>query len=38
MLDGSENNIVYKEINKLLTKLKDENLDELNSDIEIVDN
>jgi len=38
MLDGSEDDMVYEEIDKLLKELENENLDELDSDIEIVDN
>ena len=36
MLDGSEDDMVYEEIDKLLEELENENLDELDSDIEIV--
>jgi hypothetical protein len=36
MLDGSEDDMVYEEIDKLLEELENENLDELDSDTEIV--
>ena len=36
MLDGSEDEMVYEEIDKLLEELENENLDELDSDTEIV--
>jgi len=38
MLDGSEDDIVYEEIDKLIAKYEKENLDELDNDIEIVKN
>ncbi len=38
MLNRSEDNIVYEEIDKLIAKYKKENLDELNNDIEIIEN
>ncbi len=38
MLDGSEDDMVYEEIDKLLAKLEKKNLDELDDETEIVDN
>ena len=38
MLDGSEDDMVYEEIDKLLAELEKENLDELDDETEIVDN
>src|SRR5436305_14092429 len=38
MLNGSEDDIVYEEIDKLLAELEKENLDELDDETEIVDN
>ena len=38
MLYGSENDMVYEEIDKLLKEFENENLDKLDSDTEIVDN
>jgi hypothetical protein len=38
MLDGSEDDMVYEEIDKLLAEFENENLEELDSDNEIVDN
>jgi hypothetical protein len=38
MLDGSEDDMVYEEIDKLITEFEDENLDELDDSTEIVDN
>lgn len=36
MLDGSEDDIVYEEIDKLIAEYEKENLDELEDDVEIV--
>ncbi|PKY42040.1 hypothetical protein RhiirA4_455766 [Rhizophagus irregularis] len=36
--DGSEDDMVYEEIDKLITEFEDENLDELDDNTEIVDN
>jgi hypothetical protein len=38
LLDGSEDDIVYEEIDKLITEYEKENLEELEDDIEIVNN
>ena len=38
MLDRSEDNIIYEEINKLIAEYEKENLDELDNDVEIVEN
>ena len=38
MLDGSEDDIVYEEIDKLIAEYEKENLDELDNDVEIVEN
>ncbi|GES91509.1 pogo transposable element with KRAB domain [Rhizophagus clarus] len=38
MLDGSEDIMVYEEINKLIAKIEEENLDKLDDSTEIVDN
>jgi hypothetical protein len=38
MLDRSEDEMVYEEIDKLLAEIKDENLDELDDSTEIVNN
>ena len=38
MLDGSEDDMVYEEIDKLLAEIEKENLDELDDETEIVDN
>ncbi|CAB4393130.1 unnamed protein product [Rhizophagus irregularis] len=36
--DGSEDDMVYEEIDKLITEFEDKNLDELNNNTKIVDN
>jgi hypothetical protein len=38
MLDGSEDEMVYEEIDKLFAEIEDENLDELDDSTEIVNN
>ena len=38
LLDGSEDDMVYEEIDKLLAELEKENMDELDDETEIVDN
>ncbi len=38
MLDGSEDDIVYEKIDKLIAEYEKENLDELDNDVEIVEN
>ena len=38
MLNGSEDDMVYEEIDKLLAEIEKENLDELDDETEIVDN
>ena len=38
MLDGSEDDMVYEGIDKLLAEIEKENLDELDDETEIVDN
>jgi len=38
MLNRSDNNIVYKEIDKLIAEYEKENLDELDNNIKIVEN
>ena len=38
ILNGSEDDIVYKEIDKLIEEYQKENLDELDNSIEIVNN
>ncbi len=38
MLDESENDIIYEEIDKLIKEYEKENLDELNDSVEIVNN
>ena len=38
MLDGSEDDIIYEEIDKLIAEYEKENLDELDNDVEIVEN
>ncbi|CAB4426858.1 unnamed protein product [Rhizophagus irregularis] len=38
MLNRSEDDMVYEEIDKLITEFEDENLDELDDNTEIVDN
>ena len=38
MLDGTEDDIVYEEIDKLIAEYEKENLDELDNDVEIVEN
>ena len=38
MLDGSEDDMVYEEIDKLIAEYEKENLNELEDDVEIVSN
>ncbi|GBB90312.1 hypothetical protein RclHR1_17210001 [Rhizophagus clarus] len=38
MLDGSEDDMVYEEIDKLIAEIEEENLDKLDDSTEIVDN
>ena len=38
MLDGSEDDMVYEEIDKLLKEIEEENLEELDNETEIVEN
>uniref|UniRef100_U9U2F2 Uncharacterized protein n=1 Tax=Rhizophagus irregularis (strain DAOM 181602 / DAOM 197198 / MUCL 43194) TaxID=747089 RepID=U9U2F2_RHIID len=37
-IHGSKNDMVYKEIDKLITEFEDENLDELDDSTKIIDN
>ncbi|CAG8651811.1 4706_t:CDS:2 [Rhizophagus irregularis] len=37
-IHGSEDDIVYEEIDKLITEFEDENLDELDDSTKIIDN
>lgn len=38
LLDGSEDDMVYEEIDKLIAEIEDENLDEIDDSTEIVNN
>jgi hypothetical protein len=38
ILNGFKNEMVYKEIDKLLAEIEDENLNELNNSIKIINN